>query len=278
MIRHKTGNEFLLFAQDDHARFSAQLAEQLGNSWFNPPEPRKAVIDAIALHDAGWPLHDNEPTLNDAGQPLHVFETPIPIAARIWSESVRVALRTDTYTGFLVSLHVFALSALSYQHYADPQDRRKNAKELFELNKFQQSQIEIQEKIRRQMRLLTDVPLTLGLAPRGSGIEEDRLRFNYCLLKAMDQVSLAVLCGGKPFTTIEEVAPRSQSDPLDLRVMYPAPWTVAISPWPFRVDQIEMQMPYRRVLTKPFASVEEFRKSYGQAAQEFQIVRVLRAG
>ena len=197
------------------------LAEHFGNRRFTAPEPRKAVLDAVAMHDRGWPLHDNEPTLNEDGLPLHVFETPISITAAVWSESVRLARKLDSYTAFLVSLHVFHLSALSYQHYTDPQDRRRNAKSLFELNKFQQSQIEMQEQFRQEMGLRTDVPLELGLAPRGSNAEETQLRFNYQLLKAMDQISLAVLCDGRAFTTIEDVrrarAPMRWSFILDIR-------------------------------------------------------------
>ncbi len=241
MIRHQQGNEYFLFTQDDHAQLSGTLAEQIGNAWFAAIQPRKQVIRAIAMHDCGWRLHDQQPTLDAANLPLHVFDTPIPIASRVWTESVRRVREIDAYAGLLVSIHAFGLSAMSYQHYADPRNKRKNAKELFELNKFQQLQIEVQEQIRASMGLRTDMPLALGLAPAGSGEQEDLLRFHYNLLKAMDQISLAVLCSNKPFATIEEVSPRPGADPIDLRMIYPAQWMVSVSPWPFAVERIDIE-------------------------------------
>jgi hypothetical protein len=277
MIRHLHGNEYFLFTQDDHARLSGALADHFGNRRFTAPEPRKAVLDAIAMHDRGWPLHDNAPTLNENGLPLHVFETPISITGPVWSESVRLAREAGSYTAFLVSLHVFHLSAMSYQHYSEPETRRRNAKSLFELNKFQQSQIELQEHFRREMGLRTDVPLELGLAPRGGSAEETQLRYNYQVLKAMDQVSLAVFCDGRAFTTIEDVAPGPGAEPLELHVGYPAEWMVSISPWPFDIEQIEAQAPFRRLPARAYANVEEFRRVYSAAPQEMQIVRVMKS-
>jgi hypothetical protein len=277
MIRHQQGNEFFLFTQDDHARLSGHLAGHFGNARFATPQPRKQVVDAVAMHDSGWPLHDREPTLDKSGLPLHVFDTPIPLAVRVWAESARLAREVDSYTGLLVSLHVFALSALAYQHYADPVQRPHSAKELFELNKFQQLQIEVQEQIRREKNLRTDMALQLGLAPRGTGPREDLLRFHYQILRTMDQISLALLCGGRPFSTIDDMSPAPGADPLDFRVGYPGKWRVSLSPWPFDVDAIEAEVPFRRLPAKVFADVESFRSAYAAAPLESQMIRVGRS-
>ena len=45
----------------------------------------------VSLHDCGWPLHDDRPTLNSQGQPLHVFETPVTLATQVWTASARRA-------------------------------------------------------------------------------------------------------------------------------------------------------------------------------------------
>src|SRR5438552_2851288 len=99
MIRHAHGNEFLLITQDDHALFSGRMALQWGNSRFAAPDPFRPVVDGVAMHDAGWPLHDRVPTLNAKGWPLHVLETPAALAARVWDESVRLASERDPYSG-----------------------------------------------------------------------------------------------------------------------------------------------------------------------------------
>ena len=83
MIRHRRGDEFLLVAQHDHALLSGKFAARLGNADFARPDPLRQTIDGIALHDCGWPLHDEQPTLNDKGLPLHVLESPMPVAIKV---------------------------------------------------------------------------------------------------------------------------------------------------------------------------------------------------
>lgn len=275
MIRHKQRGEFLLFTQDDHARLSGQLAARFGNARFAPPMPLHSVVDAVAMHDSGWPLHDARPTLNPQGLPLHVFETPPRISVRVWTESARLAREKGPYTGLLVSLHVFALSALSHQHYSDPETRQRHAAEVFALNKFQQAQIEMQEQIRRELGLRTDLPLSLGLAPLCLNETEDLLRFNYEMLKAMDQISLALLCDSQPFASIEAVCPRPGQEPIVLRVGYVEDWTVTVSPWPFADPRLEARIPFRRVAGQPFASEQEFQDAYAHAQEESVVVKVM---
>src|SRR5437868_1530507 len=95
MIRHPHGNEWFLIPQHDHALLSGKLAAHVGNGLrrpqssrgFAPPLPHQAVVEAVSLHDAGWPLHDEQPTLDEKQLPLHVFETPPAISTRVWGES-----------------------------------------------------------------------------------------------------------------------------------------------------------------------------------------------
>jgi hypothetical protein len=277
MIRHRHGSEFLLITQDDHARLSGHLAAHYGNARFAVPSPRRDVVEAVTRHDAGWELHDSEPTLNPQQWPLHVFETPPQISAKVWSESVRRAREHGPYCALLVSLHTLALSALQQQHYSAVDLRPRHAMELFELNKFQQRQIEIQEELRAMLGLRTDLPLTIGLAKRRTSEAEDLLLSNYHILKAMDQVSLALLCSGNPFATIENISSRPGAEPQHLSVGYMGEWAVKVSPWPFDADRIETQVPLRRVPAERFADDQAFRAAYAAAPVEMQTVCVARA-
>src|SRR5689334_4373848 len=110
MIRRRVADEFWLFTQHDHALLAGVLAERLGNDTFASPDPREAVVRGVAMHDCGWPLHDDAPTLNRHGEPLDVFETPPQIGLRVWSEAARRAAGADPYAGLLVSLHSLSLS------------------------------------------------------------------------------------------------------------------------------------------------------------------------
>ena len=109
MIRRRVGNEFWLIAQHDHALLSGELAQHVGNKSFDAPT--ESAIKGIALHDCGWPVHDDQPTLNAKRQPIDVFESTPEIALKVWQAgSDRAAEAGDDYAALLVSLHVLSLS------------------------------------------------------------------------------------------------------------------------------------------------------------------------
>lgn len=279
MIRHPQGDDFLLIAQDDHARLSGRLAEQVGNERFATPVPRKQVIDGIALHDCGWPVHDEEPTLNKEGLPLHVLESPMPVATRVWTESARRAAAVDPYTGLLVSLHVLALSAFARRHDDTPHERYENSHDLFLLNQFQQDQIELQDELRRRLGMRTDLPRRLGLAHGGPGFKDDRedlLTFNYNLLKMMDRLSLDACCTEPLFPKIEGVFPRPGGEPVDVRVEHPGEGHLAIDVWPFGVGELEFPISCRRVPGRKYADEAEFREVCARPPVESYTVRISR--
>jgi hypothetical protein len=279
MIRHRQGNDFLLITQDDHARLSGQFAELIGNSEFVPPSSREETIRGASLHDCGWPLHDDQPTLNPKGEPLHVLESPMAIATRVWTESARRAYEeAGPYAGLLVSIHVFTLSASAKKDDGTPHERAQSREELFLLNQFQQAQIEHQEDLRRQLGIRTDRPLKLGLFPkRGIDEQEDRLACNYAWVKAMDAISLDLCCSEDLFPKLDWVRPRPGAEPVTIRVEHPAPGELALDPWPFHVDRIERKVPCRRVPGPAYASEEEFRAVYAAAPVEQFVVTVRRS-
>jgi hypothetical protein len=261
MIRRTAAKDFLLISQTDHAAFSGFLAKHIGNDQFSSVDAE--VIAAIAHHDTGWPLHDDSPTLNAAGLPLHVFETPAPLAIRIWSASVDRAMDLGPYAALLVSLHQLALSdfVTMNRQSATPRD-------VFEMNKFQHRQIERQEALRKAIGMRTDVPLHLGLAAPGVDSAEDRLRFHFRLLTLCDRLSLELCCGTPLFPVIEGILPRPggaavtvQTNLMDDRVM-------RVDPWPFDGERLSAEVPCRRVPSMAFEAEEEFRAAFATAPIE----------
>jgi hypothetical protein len=267
MIRHRQGDEFLLFSQHDHALLAGRLAEKISGSLIERPWAR--TIQGIALHDCGWPLHDDEPTLNATGEPLHVFETPPAIATTVWSASARRAANADPYSGLLVSLHVLHLSLMSQASHPAPKD-------VFELNKFQHAQIELQERLRTAVGLRIDRPLTQGLAPPGTSAEEDQLLFDFRLLRAMDALSLALLCSERLAITMDGLLARPGGEPLGISVSRPAEFTVRLDPWPFEAELLEDHVPFRRVRAGRFSDEFDLRDAYATAPVETATVTVLR--
>jgi len=273
MIRHSHGDDFLLITQHHHALLSGQLAMRFGAEQFARPEPFDSVMKGISQHDCGWPLHDDEePTLNADHLPLHVFEAPIMLATRVWLASALLADKLlDPYSALLVSLHVLHLSLIAQEHAA-----RHTPHELFEVNKFQHRQIELQEKLRNKLGLRIDLPLHHGVAAPGASAEEDRLLFNLRLLQAMDRLSLAVCCSEELFRAID-LLPAPGGVPMALRVSRPAPFAVRLDPWPFHAPRIELEVPCRRVPAKRYDDEAQFRQVYFKAPCNTVMVSVCAA-
>lgn len=268
MIRHQQGDAFLLITQHDHALLAGRFARRVGNGMFAPPSPFEEVVDGVALHDCGWPLHDDEPTLNHEGQPLHVLESPLAVATRVWSASARLAAAKDPYTGLLVSLHVTALSTFAQPQDPIPHERAKNPAEHFMLNKFQQQQFELQENLRKQLEMRTDLPLENGLAELGADPAEDLLLFNYGLLKTMDRISLDLCCREELFSEIEDVYPQPGESPVTIKARHTGAGALELSPWPFAAERLAFEVPCRRLSAKTYADEAAFRQAYRDAPVE----------
>jgi hypothetical protein len=263
MIRRDADSHFLLITQHDHALLAAQFARRLGNEHFAPPNPFPSTDEAIANHDSGWPLHDDHPTLNKNNQPLHVFEAPVSLATQVWSASVARAMNLGDYQGLLVSLHTFALSALHMAHAKD-----LSRPDMFEMNKFQHRQIEIQHDLRGRLGLSNEIPLHLGLAKRGQSPADDQLLHNFRLLTAMDRISLALCCGENLFPTLDDVPASAGQSPKPITLHMRNISTMVIDPWPFDEPNSEFKVPARRISKTPFDTLEAFRDAYRQASVE----------
>lgn len=271
MIRRDAGSDFLLIAQHDHALLAGEFARRLGRDWLAAPYPYEETSEGISQHDCGWPLHDDWPTLNSEGLPLHVFEAPVSLATQVWSASVARAMDLGDYQGLLVSLHAFNLSAIHLQH-----AKGLSRGDLFEMNKFQHRQIEIQEDLRGRLGLSNEVPRRLGLAKMGASAEDDRLLFNFRLLTAMDRISLSLCCGELLFPKMEDVLPGPGKPPILIELSMPEAGVMVVRPWIFDQGEMSFSVPARRVRKGGFESLEAFREAYRNAGVE-EVTLALRA-
>jgi hypothetical protein len=270
MIRRHEDSDWFLITQDDHARLAGELAAHVGNHLFERPQPNDSFVKGATLHDCGWSLHDDEPTLNPAGQPLDVFETTPAIGVKVWSASAERAAAADDRAGLLVSLHSLALSVNATTPTTQTHEKfdLNNPTARFEVNKFQHRQVELQESLRRRMGLATDLPLRQGLAIDSELPAEQEIVFQFHLLQAMDNLSLAICCTKPPAAQIRPVLARPGGRSLSLRVRRTDDQTLYVSPWPFDVDQIRVDVPFLRLPAEPFSSEENFRKAYAAALPE----------
>ena len=268
MIRRRHANDFLLIAQHDHALLAGQMAETFGNDRFASPIPLKQALQGVKLHDCGWPLHDDEPTLNGDGVPLDVFETPRPVGFTVWTASVERAMAKDPYAGLLVSLHVLSLSVLATEasrpgagfDLANPQDR-------FAIIKFQQRELERQEELRQRLGLRSEKAAHKAVAREHRQESEDQLQFNFALLQVMDQISLAVCCTEPPMHQTRDMPTVPGGEKVKLALQRDGN-DVIVDPWPFSAPRIELMVPATHVTGQRFATETEFRQVFKQAPAE----------
>lgn len=275
MIRRQTSEGYWLFAQHDHAVLAGQIARHIGNSHFARPDPFESTMLGIANHDAGWPLHDQHPTLSPARIPLDVFESPRQITHKVWLESANRAISIDPYGGLLVCLHGLALSAISVSANQPSKFDPQQLRQQFDLNKFQHQMIERLEHLRGRLGLRVDRPLRLGLSDGWTDDAEDKLKFNFRMLQAMDLISLSICCTTPPTFIPGHVHPTPGAQTVKLQITRPTPNELKVSPWPFGVAKFEASVPYRIVPLRTYQSDAELQVVYATAESKTLDVTVV---
>lgn len=125
--------------------------------------------------------------------------------------------------------------------------------------------IEVQELLRQSLGMQVDLPLRLGLADGSDDPKEKQLVHDFRLLQAMDIVSLRICCSELAFNGYS---------PLKMTIGRKTDWVTTVQPWPFVKDQVQVQVPFRRIPMRPFSDVEEFRRIYKAAPIEQFTARV----
>ncbi len=269
MIRRAADDDFLLIAQTDHAILAQQLACHFGNAKFAPCSSSESMLTAVAMHDQGWPLHDDQPTLNAGGLPLDVFEVPRAIALKVWAESARLAAIADPYAGLLVSLHSLSLSINATQPTPAMHEKFDMQKmhDQFAVNKFQHREVERQEQLRHLLHFNTHIPLKHGVPDARLSPRDDLLRFDFRLLQAMDLLSLCLCCTNLPQGETNDVLPGpTVADAVKLRLWRNPQGVLHVDPWPFDMDRISLSVPAKRVAGRPFESLDSFHNAYRECA------------
>lgn len=275
---------FALIAQDDHARLSGQLARHLGTLRYARPELTdfkgggyENFIHAVTLHDAGWPEHDRTPTLSGEGYPSDVFETTPEVATRVWPGAPEAAKPFGPVAELLTSLHVLALSAYATSGTTFKHEKMdvSSLPVRFEMNKFQHREIERQERLRRELGLSVEMPLTMGLSDEHQDPREDELRAAIRWLQALDVMSLAVCCTKAPQSATQDIylRPGGESEPLRLRREGD---DLLVTPWPFAVERIPLEIPATLVPARSYTSVEDLHAEMARG-QRISIASTVRA-
>jgi len=182
MLMRRDGDTLVIVRQTDHMAQVARIAERWGNERFPAPAHREETIRAAGLHDNGWRLWEDHPTLvPETGRPRNLGEIEPSVHAAFYRAGVDAAVAVDPYTGLLVSLHAAVLSAG-----VDGWDLATlTPPERPDIGEVERAFIAEQAALQRRLRA------ALAESPRyGPAVEPRRLWPAYLRLRFWDRLSL----------------------------------------------------------------------------------------
>jgi hypothetical protein len=204
----------LAISQLTHAWISGQILRAWDGNL------SETLLLAAEQHDIGWMDWEAEPTFNaETGRP-HLFrEIGASAHAPMWTRGVRRAVGAwGTHVALLISRH----GGVIYRRYTD----RHRVSEA--------------DTAAAQNYLNTQAPIETAWS-RALGLKAAELETETALLAFSDTLSLA-LCGELK-TPLNLEAPDRDGNPLTIRVAERPgrSFDFAVSPWPFRVNELVVE-------------------------------------
>jgi hypothetical protein len=269
MIIQDQGDHLIIIRQTDHAVLSGFFARELGNEIFSKPEPGESFRLAATEHDNGWEEWELEAGIDPVTfLPYSFMSVPTAEHIALYQRGIERVVKADRYAGLLVSMHCAGLY-----------DRTRATMPGFSAKyvKSQESALvtDVMQRLRlQQLRLKVDLRADPALKDFS---EEKWLQANSHRLEAIDRLSLYICLGPVEPATIDAV-------PMDYRGME-ADWNlqpegnnaVALEPYPFRRDPLEISILTRRIPKRHYADDLDFQKTLAQASF-FAMKFTIRAG
>jgi hypothetical protein len=206
-------DECWLIPQPAHAALSGEIASQLAPEHFPGITPE--VIQAIALHDAGWGLPDAEgiqksraATAKNPNQPKSFIKFAPQDTLAIWTFSIDTTQKLSAVGGYIVSRHFAAIGKIQAGQY--------DSKHSAFFARFEEQEMRRQEKLLQKARATAPdmEPLVRAL--------------QFC-----DLLSLYISCG-----TLEDVTFPQQISGQELVLRRKGPGQCTLTPFPFQQEGI----------------------------------------
>lgn len=226
--QQQSASAWWLIAQPDHAALAGELAAHFAAPDF--PAMDSDVVQAIALHDAGWAKYDGggeagggskgappQGQRDSSGRPLSFLQAPVNIFVEAWTASIyRAQEKAGVIGGLMVSGHFRRLAEYRQESVEDtPGDSA--LLHQFLANEAQQDEV----RFRRQSRSRPEVERLVGL------------------LQFCDLLSLYLCCGSRASIQFPQ---KIASRPMTLRRKGEL---CRLDPSPFR-EEVSLGVPARR--------------------------------
>jgi len=251
-----------LVAQREHARVAGEMASAWGNERFAASAAPESLAIAATRHDDGWEPLDAAPFLNeDAGRPAHFLEVPLGDTVGPYGEGVDRIYRQDRRAGVLASMHRAGLWASRWGVQDGPPNEHPLALEV----------------VAAEERRVAERTRELWLEHGGlRSAFEAALWRDYEVLQALDLLSLAICLLDLRTPTDPEITPpliamtlRELEQPpggrviarvpaaegvhVDLRLDLIDAGVARVDPFPFRGDELALELRARRMADVPHA-------------------------
>jgi hypothetical protein len=265
MLRLESDTGWWLVTHVDHARLAGMFAIHWGNSLFHRPEPRDDVMEGISTHDDGWEQRDSVPEITRQGKPsafsselvgkYSAFEEiDLPDYLAVREAAVKKVAAKNLYAGLLVSMHTYDL----LQNRAD--HRTIAADQLPSLQSFLHAQQEFQVTARQELAKMDEHST--------EDLTEAQILDNFHLLQACDNLSLLACVDYRPPANLLHALPVKDGSRQTVNVEHLAQRHFRLDPYPFAKSPLAIHFPARFVQPSRFASKEELREKFNQAAIE----------
>lgn len=238
MIRRRTDEGWLLFAQDDHARLASEVMKLWGGGGFFFPQHPEDLLFALSEHDCGWREADASPGLNGAGEPADFTEAAPRVQTEIWRRSFLAHGETRPAASALIALHFNRFNNRTLSKH--PNRWSLSLKE--EIGEF--------------------VKKTLGASPCGIAPETAQL---LKLLQIGDALSLA-LCHAWGRFEISD-APLAGGGAGNITVLHKGGERFSVKPWPFlrreplNTEPLKFEIRFRRTAGHNFKTTGQLAES-----------------
>lgn len=247
MLLRKAGEDVIAIPQPSHSWLSGQMARAWGNERFARPSPHAEVCLAAEQHDLGWVSWELAPELDpETGRPREFMRLPPPTHVGLWTDGVRRARVYGSYPAILVSLHAETIYSRHFDFgKASPENQRI-----------------VHAFLGDQRALRHHLASALRADPRmADATTEDALERNRLLIAALDWMSLQICWGVSKEARLAEVPSCGEERvELTLRPDGHAEQSVAVDPWPFSVERLEVRAEGRQLRGR-FSSEEAMREA-----------------
>jgi hypothetical protein len=256
MIRRDFEGGVLLIPQTAHAWVAGQLALRWGNERFARPEPWEELMLIASQHDSGWAEWELAPRIHPDGRPVGFMEMELEEHFAIWQRSAERMQPTSLYGALLISMHATAL----YEGRLADEARGDTPESRARIRGFIEEQLGYQEGMRSALD---------GHPRYGPALEEGPLGEALRLLQVWDWLSLLVLMGPLPSTTLEGV-PVAAGERTTMRLAPRDERTLTLEPYPFGEAPFVVRADGRWMAQRRFRHNALFRR----ALEEAQVVGV----